>query len=582
MFNYRPNLNRFTYLLLGLAVFAYLRSVILGLQHGGPITDDEIDLIGALQHLDIYTQIFQGDARKINVIHDLGFYGQFYKFIYLIPFYLILFVSNSSLSLNKTISDLTKVYFTSPDKLTSNILDHPIEPINSVYTGLHILSIGYLLLLLVASAVLAHLLQPRSKLSIPLTLILMLTTPQITGISLFNSKDIPIAFFYTAFTLCLTLQVSKRTLWLPPRLKYLVIVLSGSILSSLKLVFLPVIAITILFVDAGLLLRSVQSSQLSIQQCRQAISRLLTKILPIIILSTLFNPYILANPIPRAASALKLYSNHTNSVEMLFKGELVSASSSSWNTLKYLFDWFTATTPIYLIVLSLICLPALLISCLTQRHLNAVDNNLIYLPILLQCLMLPFVAVLNNSNTYDALRHWTFALVANNIVVSSYLATSLPILFLRPRLSSSLTVFIVGLLALLPILDTITLAPYQYTYKNEISRSHPNGPYSDGDYWLFGARQLLTIMNNDGLNVKRFDGSSWDYARIWTRYLNRQFDPDGYDVILFDRGSKLSRKSSYSCKTNYILQSKYFFSLSHDLPSAGISCVPRSDSPIHR
>ena len=267
---------------------------------------------------------------------------------------------------------------------------------------------------------------------------------------------------------------------------------------------------------------------------------------------------------------------------MLFKGELTSASSPSWNTLKYLFDWFTATTPIYLIILSLICLPLLLISCLTQRHVNAGNNKLAYLPVLLQCLMLPCLAALNNSNTYDALRHWTFAIVSNNIVIGSCIATYLPRLFLKPSFSASLTAFILGLLALLPILDTITLAPYQYTYKNEISRSHSNGPYSDGDYWLFGARQLLLAINNDGLDVKQFDGSSWDYARIWTRYFNRQFDPDGHEVILFDRGSNLSRKSNYSCRKTFNLQSKYFFSLSHDLPSAGISCVPRSHRPIRR
>lgn len=567
--------DRVLWLLVGVALAIYLKSVFLAFISGSPITDDEIDLVGGLQHILIYSRLIHGDARSINVIHDLGYYGQIYKIPYLLAWQLWINIGSvdHAWTFQRIADSLLLTYFTPPELLSPGVVHELIEPFRYLYRHLHLLTSAYFLFLLYIVGQIASRTLPGSSVAAPFAVLLTLATPHITGLSLFDSKDISIALFYSIFTLGLLeafnleypAQVQQASLK-----RSLFYILPGAILCSLKLILFPVVALTVVATKL-LCLRAAPNITISSSLKTQTLQEI-PRIVLLAFLSLLFNPYILAQPYPRALEALHLYSNHSNKVEMLFSGRLESAASQSWNTLQYLSQWFIAVTPLPILILSLFTYSILAFSLIDKRLSTP---RLVLAPVLLQLFFLPTLAIFNNSNTYDALRHWIFALIANNIVIAVVLSS----LFSRfsGRFSAKSAFALTCISLVLVLADSYVLAPYQYAFKNTLHRSTAARSATDGDFWLFSARELLFDLAAQSTSVRTFNGSSWDYSRIWTRDLGLHLEPAGSDVIVFDRGSNLLRSKDYVCDRTVTVQRRYFSGSFLPLLKAGLGCTSTSD-----
>ena len=567
--------ERVLWLLVGVALLIYFKSVFLAFISGSPITDDEIDLVGGLQHILIYSRLLYGDARSINVIHDLGYYGQIYKIPYLLAWQLWVNVSSidHTWTFQKIADSLLQSYFTPPELLSPGVVDELIEPLRYLYRHLHLLTSAYFLLLLYIVGKTASRALPGSSVAAPLAVLLTLSTPHITGLSLFDSKDISIALFYSIFTLGLLeafnveypAQAQKASLN-----RSLLYILPGAILCSLKLILFPVVALSVVATKL-FCLRAAPNITLHTSVKTKTLQEI-PRIVLLALLSLLFNPYILAQPYPRALEAFRLYSNHSNKVEMLFSGRLESAASQSWNTLQYLSQWFIAVTPLSILLLSLFTYSILAFSLVDKRI--SLPHSLLF-PVLLQLFSLPTLAILNNSNTYDALRHWIFALIANNIVIA-VVVSSLFSRFSRHSSSKSALALICVSLTLV-LADSYVIAPYQYAFKNTLHRSTAARLATDGDFWLFSARELLSDLAAQNTSVRTFNGSSWDYSRIWTRDLGLHLEPTGSSITIFDRGLNLLRSKDYVCERTIAVQRRYLSGSFLPLLQAGLGCAATSD-----
>ena len=83
-------------------------------------------------------------------------------------------------------------------------------------------------------------------------------------------------------------------------------------------------------------------------------------------------------------------------------------------------------------------------------------------------LIIPFLAILNNSNAYNGIRHFLFVLPP----ISFFAADSIDVIFkyLKIRLLYKIINLILLFLISFNIIDIVFLSPYQYVYFNEFLR----------------------------------------------------------------------------------------------------------------
>ena len=166
-------------------------------------------------------------------------------------------------------------------------------------------------------------------------------------------------------------------------------------------------------------------------------------------------------------------------------------------------------------------------------------------------------------------------LIANNIVISvvlSSLFSRFSEAFFAKALFASICISLVLILA-----DSYLLAPYQYAFKNTLYRSTAARSATDGDFWLFSARELLSDLAAKNISVRTFNGSSWDYSRIWTRDLGLHLEPAGSSIMIFDRGPNLLRSKDYVCERIIPVQRRYLSGSFLPLLKAGLGCAATSD-----
>jgi len=557
----RRSLYLLSWLLVGIAIVIYLRSLVLAYLSGGPITDDSVDLLGAIQHLDLYSRFFQPNARQIQVVMDLGFYGQLPKFAYLIPWFLIIKAHHPGITLEQISSIYIESWYTPPEQLASLKLPLYLDPLQYIYTHLHLYNTLFFLGTIILAGAASYEIS-KQRLSIPLSALLVLSFPFISGLSLFDSKDYSVAFFYTLFSYSLVKLREPRKLLHECEI---LTIFSASILCSLKIIFFPVLIATLLTMCV---IDCVSNKSLHFHILRRRLKRTLYYALFIFTGSIALNPYILAHPLPRTIEAFKLFSNHSNFVETAISGQIVSAADYNWSTLHYIIRWTLSITPVYIITLALISYAALFY-LLSRNSLPFSIRGLI--PFLAQAWIFPLLAVANNSNIYDGMRHFIFSLFANIVILA--IITSALIAHYHRTFIALLVGLGILLGSILPLADTYLLAPYQYAYKNEYSRSSPETPQSDADFWSFGAKELLASLSNKELLISHFDTSNWDYARLWTRYFGHALTDKGDVLFVFDRGNNLLRYRTMSCKRSYDLKRPYLFGSSQLILGAGTGCT---------
>jgi hypothetical protein len=154
--------------------------------------------------------------------------------------------------------------------------------------------------------------------------------------------------------------------------------------------------------------------------------------------------------------------------------------------------------------------------------------TILWLPVAIQLLLLPGAGILQGSLFYNTSRQVLFVYPMIAVIAAwgvFTLATWLP-----SGRTRRATFVVVGVLAVLPIVDTLTLFPYHYVYFNEATRGDLTDRY-DLDYWGISGRETQQWVNQNfptaieqyptGWEFQRFATSGITFTDSWPQGTNR-------------------------------------------------------------
>ncbi|MFM7268024.1 MAG: hypothetical protein ACKOZT_05480 [Cyanobium sp.] len=334
--------------------------------------------------------------------------------------------------------------------------------------------------------------------------LILLLTPRFSGDSIFNIKDVPFACFYLLYSLSLLLRL-RRTFSHPgpvPASQLLLSALAAGLMGSMKIVaLLPVLISEVVLV----LLRPRRSRWIDG----------LHVVLDALLLSLLFTPASWLEPLRFLNGAIKLFRSHDWPGGTWWHGEFLSRvqDPQHWSTAGYLLRWLPSVTPLWILLLALFGiwhLGRLAFAGarvggdapLLPRHHQPDEAIVLFLPFLLQLLLLPVLAVIGNANLYDGVRHILFVYPPLALLAAlglDRLCRRFSIGTAGPR--TRMALLVVAVMAALTLLDLLTLFPYAYVYVNEPMRFFLNPANTAFDYWGFAAtdasRAAITSLSGD-------------------------------------------------------------------------------------
>ncbi|MFN9623614.1 MAG: hypothetical protein ACK587_12415 [Cyanobacteriota bacterium] len=314
--------------------------------------------------------------------------------------------------------------------------------------------------------------------------LILLLTPRFMGDSLFNIKDIPFAFFYLLYStsLCLRLRRPLADGAALPAPLLLFSALAAGLMGSMKIIAL----VPVLLSEA--LLAVIQPGR-----CRWIDGVHIS--LDAGLLALLFTPSSWLEPLRFLNGAIQLFRSHDWPGGTWWNGEFLSRVQDPlhWSTGGYLLRWIPSATPLWILLLALLGAASLVLAWFRgpfqrqrDRALAPPGLPLLFLPFLLQLLLLPGLAVAGQGNLYDGVRHLLFlypplALLAA-IGVDQLRALARgpgPVRLWRGALVA------LALLAALTLVDTLTLFPYGYVYTSEPMRFFLSPANTAHDYWVY-------------------------------------------------------------------------------------------------
>ena len=342
--------------------------------------------------------------------------------------------------------------------------------------------------------------------------LILLLTPRFIGDGLFNIKDIPFAFFYLLYSTALFLRLRRSpdggfsgpastapATPTPARL-ILLSALAAGLMGSMKIVALVPVLITEALVAV-----------LFPRRCRWLDGLHIG--MDAFLLSLLFTPSSWLEPLRFLNGAVKLFRSHDWPGGTWWNGEFLSRVQDPlhWSTAGYLLRWIPSVTPLWILVLALVGAGSLLTGWprsaqLYQQVLPFAlrrQRLLLFLPFLLQMLLLPGLAVVGNANLYDGVRHVLFLYPPLALLAAfgldrlcAFAGSHGAVRALRPGLLA------LALLALLTLVDSLTLFPYAYVYVNEPMRFVLSPANTAYDYWVYSgsdaARGALRAVSASG------------------------------------------------------------------------------------
>ena len=170
---------------------------------------------------------------------------------------------------------------------------------------------------------------------------------------------------------------------------------------------------------------------------------------------------------------------------MSYSGTCIGVNHPDWLTLLYIWNWLSVKVP--LLWLILISLQTFVWLC-HFKSLATVLNSPWPL-VISQSAFIPAMAVVRNSNLYDADRHLLFIYPSLAIVAARGLQTLWDLGFSkRLRLIS---VSVISLLSLILFVDVLSINPYQSAYLNETSRFTHSHTTTSLDYWAVSSKELI-------------------------------------------------------------------------------------------
>ncbi|MCD6046609.1 MAG: hypothetical protein K0S08_256 [Gammaproteobacteria bacterium] len=351
--------------------------------------------------------------------------------------------------------------------------------------------------------------------------------PTWNGLSFFDYKDIPSAFFYTLFTYttCLLLaKINEKNNFVYK----IFFIFSAALFCGTKMAFIlatiPNIALVI-------------CAQRNIQGVRTAILLMIG----IVCVSILFTPAAWFQPIYYIIHDIKVMGDHAKFNPGCGKiwGSCISPLSSEWSAGKYLFKWYISQTPIALLVFFAFgMLTSIKALCCSQANFKqSFLSQIKLLPVIFQCAVIPFGAILKNSAFNDGIRHTIFIVPMIIIIAGIGIHSLLKYknLFLSRTIILFLSLTFIGL-----TIDNLALEPYQYSYFNEIARFFITNKNADNDYWAFSLREAFNLIPKT---------NSITYIHAWPDYLVTPYaDKSKFTFITLDQAKTV--KHFYALSTS--------------------------------
>ena len=179
---------------------------------------------------------------------------------------------------------------------------------------------------------------------------------------------------------------------------------------------------------------------------------------------------------------------------MWWGGTCIGVNQPGWSTLRYLWNWWSIKWPLLLVFLLFIQLLWFFKRLLLPSPSILWRSG--WFLLLAQALLVPAMAVIRQSNLYDADRHTLFvypALAAMAAFGFQRLCDSS-----APSLLRSAMLILTTVLALVMVFDDLVLNPYQIAYLNEWGRYSHNHTTTALDYWSVSAKESLRQAQLDG------------------------------------------------------------------------------------
>ncbi|RNL78677.1 hypothetical protein EFL95_06225 [Nocardioides marmorisolisilvae] len=170
-----------------------------------------------------------------------------------------------------------------------------------------------------------------------------------------------------------------------------------------------------------------------------------------------------------------------------------------------------------------------------------------YTLVLAQLLALPLVAVLKQSDLYNGLRQLLFASPAWAIIATLGLARA--VRWARERGRTRILGGIAAAALVLPVLDQVSLFPYQYTYYN--AALDATNVHVPSDYWRVSTRELIGSLPRNGQIVcspTRVGDTAYRFAQ-----------DTSVDCRTDELGPLASRWSAEGLSTNELLPHDAFY-----------------------
>lgn len=529
----KPGWDRLVYrLVLG----GYLLLAFSSLLAGQTSWDEETDYLGIRDQIAHAVGLLSGAHPDYRAIHsNLEYYGS----AGLLPAWLLWFLQRS----------LFTGRFSLERTLSNPAMEHQLT---GFFTLSHAVVLGEMVLLSLVVVAIARRLPLRRPW---LAGALVLATPSLLGHSFTNAKDVPFALFYSLYTLGLIQRASQPTdsrPRFPPARPALIALLGATLMVNQKLVAMTPVLLSEMVL--ALLRWRRRFGDRGAPQARHAggLVPLLAPVLALPVLALagalLLQPSSWGQPPWRFLSeASATFAVHSWGGCMWFDGRCVGVQDPAWSAAGYMLQWLSVKLPLLLLLLPLVQLVAWARQ-VARGAWRWGPRQEVTLLVGLQLLLIPTLAVLRNSNLYDADRHLLFLVPPLAVLAGMGFERLLVLPSAKPpwRGPRAWALGLVALLAAGQLLDDLLLHPYQLAYFNEIARHRLNHTNTAVEYWSVSAKEAVQQAQLRGrlpLNPTVADSLSTAPLAIGFRQLGGRVAADADTRLLFQLRSPVAFKS---------------------------------------
>lgn len=392
------------------------------------------------------------------------------------------------------------------------------DPITSAtaYAGRH-LAIGFMALAGVLAVGMTARVILRSWSWALLGAALLAVTPLWVGHGMFNIKDIPVAAGYSIATLGLV-ALARSDYLVNRRLRSLGLIslLLGTILAAgtREALGVPIAVAAVLTVGCVWLANLRTHAGTLRSSTIDAARRLLDATLMLVatyLTMLLIYPKAFINPVVLAWQALVVSARFPFNEPVLTAGTWME-QPPPWT---YLPLWFGAQLPVLITVCAIGFIGAW-VWFATRAALGRFstvftpEHVVMAVPVLVQLLMLPVLAIALRSSIYNGSRQFLFVVPAAAVLATLgiwCIAQWVARLTERRRPASIALWIAVSAGIFVPLVAQMPLFPYNYAFYNAVTASKPLEGYWPTDYWRFGARELMARLPAEGQETCGYEQS---------------------------------------------------------------------------